>query len=510
MTKPFFALIGAIILSACTQLPDNSNTPNDFIIDPQLDGRMRNAVDQLSFPDHASSAFLPIADGLAAFAARVQLVEAADHSLDIQYYIWHDDLTGRILIKRVLDAAERGVRVRLLLDDIDTSGKELGLQALNHHPMISIRLFNPITSGSIRAFNAIGDLDRVNRRMHNKSLTADGTAVIIGGRNIGNEYFSAEAHASFADFDVVGVGAILEQSNRNFDDYWNSTHSYPLELIHRSDADQDLALNELRSKLAYYEELALESDYMQALNASQEMHHTIAEEADLLWGDAYLLTDSPEKLDASEVTIETHVALQLHRVLSAAEQEVLIVSPYFVPTESLLGFFNELISEGIRVRILTNSLSANDVSLVHAGYLNHREALLEMGVELFEYRDNPTQEHTRGHWYGSSRASLHAKTITIDDRYVFVGSFNVDPRSMYLNTEMGVLIENKAMADGFEKALGESLITRAYEVTLVDGKLTWRTSIDGEEVLYDHEPETSWWTRAKTRVLSWFVIEDWL
>lgn len=510
MTKTFFTLIGFLLLSACTQLPDNTHTPRDYLIDPQLDGRMRHAVDRLNFPDDASSAFLPIADGLAAFAARIQLVEAADHSLDIQYYIWHDDLTGRILAKRVLDAADRGVRVRLLLDDIDTAGKELGLQALNHHPMISIRLFNPITSGSVRAFNAIGDLDRVNRRMHNKSLTADGTAVIIGGRNIGNEYFSAEAHASFADFDVIGVGTILEQSNRNFDDYWNSIHSYPLELIHRPHANPDQALKQLRSNLADFEEAALESDYIQALNSSREMHHAIAEERDLLWGNAYLLTDAPDKLDASEVTIETHVALQLHRVLSAAEQEVLIVSPYFVPTDALLGFFDELISEGIRVRILTNSLSANDVSLVHAGYLNHREALLEMGVELFEYRDNPTQEHTRGHWYGSSRASLHAKTITIDDRFVFVGSFNVDPRSMYLNTEMGVLIENQAMADGFEKALGDNLINRAYEVTLVDGKLNWRTMIEGEEIHYDYEPETSWWTRTKTRVLSWFVIEDWL
>jgi len=508
--KQLLSLILVVALVGCAQLPDNSQAKQSFVIDPNRSGRLQIAASALLPADTTQSAFIPLADGLEAFAKRVKLVDSADHSLDIQYYIWHSDLTGLVLIKRVLDAADRGVRVRILLDDIDTSGRELGLETLNHHPMIEIRVFNPIAGSSFQTLNALMDFNRVNHRMHNKSLTADGTAVILGGRNIGNEYFSAEAESSFADFDVLVVGPVLEQSNRNFDRYWNSAHSYPLSLLFHSTRDLSSELNSLRTQLLVNEQQANSTHYMQAVRNMNALHDDLSQDTNLLWGNTYLLSDLPTKLDANEITPETHLALQLHELISRAQSQVLIISPYFVPTDPMMSFFESLISRGVQVRVLTNSLSASDVSIVHAGYMNHRKRLLELGVEVYEYRSNADAENGRSAWYESSRASLHAKTITIDTRYVFVGSFNVDPRSIFLNTEMGVLIDNSNLAHGFEDVLGDELIHRAYEVTLEDGELRWRTIVDGQEQTYHHEPDVSFWQRMSAEVLSWIVVEGWL
>ncbi|WP_298635658.1 phospholipase D family protein [uncultured Umboniibacter sp.] len=459
-------------------------------------------------PNH--SGFLMLEDGLDAYVARIKLIEKAEVSVDAQYYIWHNDSTGLLLANALLEAAERGVRVRLLLDDLDTSGKDAGLSALNQHRNIDVRVYNPFANRSFRLFESVNQLNRVNHRMHNKSLTVDGQVTIIGGRNIGDEYFNAGGLAAFADLDVLSIGPVVSKVSTMFDSYWNSPWVYPFEYIASQVDDEDLAI--LRTNIMARVQRERSGDFTRAASESRLPLSNFYVENSLYWGRAEVLYDAPNKgeLDSSADTA-THVGANLFNLLRIADHDVLIISAYFVPTDQFVKAMSRLVNNGVRVRILTNSLAANDVGIVHAGYINYREALIEAGVELFEFKPTAPAGNAHNHSLGISRASLHAKTFTVDKRYMFVGSFNMDPRSVDLNTEMGVLFESTLLAKRVSSQFDTSILDRAYRVELDEsGNLTWITKENGEQVTFDHEPEVGLFRRFSVKILSYIVIESWL
>ncbi|MFW2372040.1 MAG: phospholipase D family protein [Gammaproteobacteria bacterium] len=468
------------------------------------------------------SGFYPLSSGMDAFVARVALIANAERSLDIQYYIWHSDTTGRLLADQVLQAADRGVRVRLLLDDMDTEGKELGLNVLDYHPNIEIRLYNAFAHRGSRAVGFATDLTRVNRRMHNKSLTADNQATIVGGRNIGNEYFGATSHAEFSDLDVLGMGPIVKDVSHMFDLYWNSDEVIPISAFPSEEpvtkASFDKAVIEFHKVIK--EERA--NPYIQAIRESDTLTRLQFNNMTFSWGKAELLYDTPDKVTATEVTADTHLAPQLGAFISKAKQEVIIVSPYFVPGDELVDYLSALAKRGVRVRILTNSLAANDVGVVHAGYMRYREDLLRNGVELYEFKPVLDKRQKNIKWAGSSRASLHAKTFGIDRRLIFVGSFNLDPRSIALNTELGAIFESPELATALAESLDRIVAEDAYRLELItlpaeeyvrdfeEYEIRWITQKNGKTVRYDVEPLTNWWQRFMAGFLSIFVIESFL
>ncbi len=457
------------------------------------------------------SAFYPLVDGMDAFVARMAVVAAAERSLDIQYYIWHNDTSGVLLIGQILKAADRGVRVRLLLDDLDTEDKDAFLARFDAHPNIEVRLYNPFGYRGNRGVGFAGDLKRLNHRMHNKSLTADNQVTVVGGRNIGNEYFGAVAHTAFQDLDVIGIGPVVGKVSAMFDQYWNSDVVVPVAAFGVADISDSERLQAARNTLEQRALQYMDSDYVHAIREEGVLERLKLADMRFYRGRAALLYDSPDKVSATAVTAETHLAPQLAPLFTEAQGEVVVVSPYFVPGEKLVTFFGELVAQGIRVRILTNSLAANDVGLVHAGYIRYREALIRSGVEMYEFKPSPNQITRNKKWIGSSAASLHAKTMGSAHSRVFVGSFNLDPRSIALNTEMGILIENEAVATQLHDTFDIMVNRQAYRVELVDGDLRWvDPAADGAPQTYDTEPHTTWWQRFAAGTLSLIVPESML
>ena len=508
----FTVLLLLTNITGCSTLPDSAVTTPSHTITNTDNTRLGLAVTPDLKVHPAQSGFYPLGTGLEAFLARIALIEVADKSLDVQYYIWKADETGLIVMQRILAAADRGVRVRLLLDDLDTAGKDLAIQLLDTHPNIEIRLFNPFTYRKLRALDFLTGLRRVNRRMHNKSLTADNQATIVGGRNIGNEYFDAVGDTVFADLDVLSVGPVVNEVSTAFDRYWNSDWAVPADTFATEEIDSK-ALDDLRHRLQVYIDDHTDSDYVQALKQTALGQNLQNGDLNFSWGEAELIYDAPEKVETEQISVTTHVGPHLFSIVDRAEDELIIVSPYFVPGKALVAYFGELVKRGVRVRILTNALAATDVSVVHAGYMRYREDLLRNGVELYEFKPLPVQmEYERkGSGIGSSgSSSLHAKLFGIDRQELFVGSFNLDPRSVSLNTEMGVWFTNEELGRLLGERFDVEVDQVAYRLSLEGRDLRWHALEAGGAVSFEHEPETTWWRRFTTWMLSLVVVESML
>ena len=454
------------------------------------------------------SGVFALADGRDAFAARVLLADASERSLDIQYYIWNGDKTGTLLFEALRRAADRGVRVRLLLDDNNTAGLDIILAALNSHPNIEVRLFNPFMHRRWRALSFLTDFRRLNRRMHNKSFTADKQASIIGGRNVGDEYFDAGQGVSFVDLDVLAIGPVVKDVSADFERYWASDSSYPAERV--LTRVSQTAIAEVTAAAARVERDPAAVAYMQAIASSKYVQQVLAGELPFEWSTVQMVSDNPAKglgLARDEELMWT----RLKQVLQTPRLELELVSPYFVPGEEGVEYFSALARQGIKVTILTNSLAATDVAAVHSGYARRRKPMLEAGVEIFEMEPEFSFAPTKAHGpLGSSNASLHAKTFSIDRSRVFVGSFNFDPRSQRLNTELGFVIDCPAIAQSIADAFASIIPARAYKVRLNEvAALQWVEQRNGEEIVYDQEPRTGFALRAFVAMLSMLPIE-WL
>ena len=512
----YLFLLSVLLVSGCASLPKDVQRNPSFTLQDTSDTRLYSVAQPLVKANPEKSGFQLLKDGIDAYATRLLLVNAAEKSIDAQYYIWHDDLTGKVLYNRLLAAADRGVRVRILLDDMDTAGKHEMLYIIDAHPNIEIRLYNPFASRGNRTGDYLGDTSRINHRMHNKTLTVDNQATIFGGRNIGDEYFDASGHVGFNDMDALALGPVVGEVSRSFDLYWNSQWVYPLAAFKSDEPVTEEMIKNFRKQSDAFLEEAKESKYAAAIHDLDVVKMSSIADLDYSWGRWVLAYDHPSKVDAEEVTEETHLAPKLKKAFEQAQKEIVIVSPYFVPGSDFTDYLVGLVSKGVRVRIMTNSLAANDVSLVHAGYMRYREDLISGGVELYEFKpikhegiENKEVKKKKKKWIGSSRASLHGKYFGFDQQYMFIGSFNLDARSVALNTELGVYFESPEFSSFLSQRFDEVSNILGYHVVLdEDGYLEWVTFEDGIEVRFDKEPETSFWKRFSTGFLSIFVPES--
>ncbi|KJG05963.1 cardiolipin synthetase [Photobacterium angustum] len=430
--------------------------------------------------------FYPLGDGQAALLARLAIIEHAQKTLDVQYYIYRDDATSGLLTWYLYQAAERGVRVRLLLDDMQNRDDQ-ALASLSAHPNVEVRLFNPFSNRTIKPLSFLTDFDRLNRRMHNKSIIADGVFAITGGRNIGDEYFSANSDVEFGDFDLIMLGKVIPQFARQFDEYWNSKPATPIEALVSS------AHEPTKEQLAQWKDAQLKymtSDYASSLKNHPMIQQLMEETLPLYWTDAELLYDTPYKIANSKDDLLLH---KLSEMIAKAEHDFFLVSPYFVPTEEGAKELAKAAKNGKNITIVTNSLASNDVFAVHGWYAKYRKIMLEGGVRLYEVKVEPGHK-TKHKWLSRSRTSLHAKTFILDKSKIFVGSFNFDPRSAYLNTELGVIVDSPKFSGEVYNTISNSLAKDAYRLSLDEnGDIVWNDDTTGKQ--YTSEPDSSIWLK---------------
>ncbi|MDW8846641.1 phospholipase D family protein [Erwinia sp. MMLR14_017] len=472
--------------------------------------RLTRAVSPLveNHPEH--SGIHPLEDGLDAFAARYLLMSMAEHTLDIQYYIWQNDMSGRLLFSAVLEAADRGVQVRLLLDDNNTMGLDETLSQLSKHKNIQIRLFNPFSFRTLRALGYLTDFARLNRRMHNKSFTVDGEATIVGGRNVGDEYFGAGEAPLFSDLDVLAIGPVVGEVEKDFERYWMSRAVEPFNKV--VDIDEELAQAAVRLPEAWRNDPQVER-YLERIHASSFVTQLEAGDLPLVWAQTRLLSDDPRK-GLGKAKAGSLLPQRMLEVIGKPQSQFDIISAYFVPTRAGVAQLLSLVRNGVKIAILTNSLAANDVSIVHAGYAKWRKKLLRHGITLYELKphsDTREAPHDRG-LTGNSGSSLHAKTFSVDNEKVFIGSFNFDPRSAMLNTEMGFVIESETLASSIHQRFIKQIQERAWTLRLDKwGRVNW-VEYPGEgerEQVHKHEPRTRFMQRLLVRLV-WRLPIEWL
>jgi putative cardiolipin synthase len=474
-------------------------------------GKAVSAADR-GQPKEGRSGIYALPQGTEAFAARVVLARAAERSLDVQYYIWHGDVTGFLLLEELWNAAERGVRVRMLLDDNGTVGLDPVLAVVDGHPNIEVRIYNPYANRGFKALGYLTDFNRLNRRMHNKSFTADTQLTIVGGRNVGNEYFGAGEGTLFVDLDVVAAGRVAGEVAEEFDLYWNSESAYPADRIVGKPAPN--GVTDLKARFAEVRSSPEAAEYIQAIRETRLVESFLAHELQFDWSCVELLYDPPRKTLGKAEKAELLLS-DLKRAVGNPQRELDIVSPYFVPGKTGTKNLSAYPENGVKLRILTNSLASTDVDSVHAGYAKRRVALLRSGTRLYELKPDTPRATASGHKKGASGGSsssvgLHGKTLSVDRARVFVGSFNLDQRSANLNTEMGVMIDDPRLADALSDWVDRAPQDVAYEVVLTpDGGLEWIERTAQGEVRYHKDPKVGFFKRLFVKFLGWLPIE-WL
>jgi len=509
-TRPAASLSSLLVAAnlllgvGCT-LPSLEARPTMLSLSDTSETRLGNAVITLGRAHPGKSGVYPLAGAEDAFAARIGLAAAAERSIDAQYYIWHDDVTGKLLFDALCKAADRGVRVRLLLDDNSTAGLDPTIAALAAHPNIYVRLFNPMRNRRARWTNYLFDFSRLNHRMHNKSFTVDEQVTVIGGRNIGDEYFDAGVTVAFTDLDVIAIGPVVSEASYSFDRFWNSSSAYPAQTIVPSISLEQRV--QLRTALAATGAEPAAKSYLQAVRHSELVAQLQERRLSFEWVDVKLVSDSPVKVFSA--SREVLLLPQLLELAGPPSSQFDVISPYLVPGEVGTAHLTALARRGVHIRVLTNSLASNDVAAVHAGYAKRRKDLLRSGIMVYELKPRlsatgPAPEHS------SSSAALHAKTFQIDGVHAFVGSFNFDPRSAKLNTELGLVIESPALARQLQSFFDTQVPRLAYQVELEKSdKLEWSETTAGGRTVYGDEPGASAWRRTMVGFLSVLPIE-WL
>jgi putative cardiolipin synthase len=489
----YMCVIG-ILLSGCASIdldyPKQTSTAVLETGDTQLGQQISPLV--ANYP--GESGFLLLSDGIDALATRLLMAQLAEQTLDAQYYLITNDDIGHIFIGALLEAADRGVRVRLLLDDIQTQGYDAGMGALDSHPNFEVRIFNPFGARSARAAN-IMHYRRVNRRMHNKSITADNQVTIVGGRNIAAEYFAYRNDVNFTDVDVLAAGPVVQDVSTMFDTYWNSRYAAPMQALGAIPDDPGKDLQSLRERIREAWVAAKQTPYRDAFSESWDTY--VAETGESFeWAPYELVYDSPDKADSALAKQAESIVTSLKRAVNSATLELTIVSPYFVPLNSGIEYLAELQSRGVQVNVITNSFAANNHAVVHSGYSPARIPLLRAGVRIFEVRADATVAGVDRGGSGASLSTLHTKSFLVDRKRLFIGSFNWDPRSAYINTELGVIIDSAELGELAGRKIDLALDEKAYEVLLDDrGQLRWVDRSGAEEISFHSEPDMTWWDR---------------
>ena len=504
-----FSLSILLTFTGCaTRLPtDVQRTPSAAITDPTTTYLGRFFEDAAA--EHpGESGYVLIRKGRPAFTDRIAMIALAERSLDLQYYIWEGDTTGRMLALRLIEAADRGVRVRILVDDNNITGRDSPIASLDAHPNIDIRIFNPFAHRGSRLFGYLTDFNRLNHRMHNKAIIADNALAIVGGRNIGNHYFGVHTDANFRDLDIAAAGPIVRDLSDVFDYFWNGQWAYPISTL----ADRTHSTEDLENVVITTQTLIHEDAYPYPLDQDlvQLTGHIKAVLSSFIWAHGQVVWDDPSSMHTGKGASVMYE--KLHKKLQVLEDELLIESAYFVVEERGVQVARRLHEKGVKIRVLTNSLASNDVVAAHAGYANCREALIEAGVEMYELRADsvsPTVVEKKMVAGGKSKAALHTKAMVFDHESIFVGSFNLDPRSAHINTEMGVYVENQELARQLVAYMNEGVLPRnAYRVMFDEKEdLVWHTQMDGQPVTYTKEPESTFWQRFVSGFIKMLPVE---
>ena len=545
-------LLLLFLLNGCAGIPYNyPRSASSALYRPE--GTTLGKQFQAQAANHpGASGFYLLPTGIDAFTARARLIDRAEKTLDLQYYIFHDDLTGKYVYDRLLAAADRGVRVRLLLDDWhQTPETDWLLATLATHPNIEVRLFNPFGTHRrtplARVLRMAFGPDRLRGRLHNKAFIADNSVAIVGGRNIGAEYFGASEEFNFYDVDIMAVGPIAREVSANFDDFWNCVLALPVSALVQRRPSADDSMN-LRRDLETQRERLKKSTYWLKVQDNNLLNRLDTGQVPLVWGQAEVLCDHPLKcIDPDDARQTVKMTRKLKGILEEARSELLMVTPYFVPSQAGMRLLRQMRGRNLTIKIITNSFLSTDAPLAQIGYMRYRQDLLRMGVELYEIKPSLVQlqqDQDRRHLAGDfrrlwssfiqgggslvqrgasrlqiggsslqfgrgSRGSLHAKTFVLDRHTVFVGSFNFDPRSMKLDTQNGIVIHSPELAAqaAYLFDLGVSP-ARTYRVTLLgDDDLVWITEDNGKEVRYYQEPLSRFWPRLSLKSLSWLTPE---
>lgn len=498
-----------LLLAGCALQPPQGRTASTAIQDTS-GTRLARALSTAQLAHPQETGIQPLVANRDALTARVLLAGAAERCIDAQYYIWNPDHTGMLLLEELWKAAGRGVRIRLLLDDNSTKGMDPLISALAARHNFEVRLFNPLRHRHARWMNYLLDFRRVNHRMHNKSFTVDNQVAVMGGRNVGDEYLGAARGPAYADLDVLVVGPVVRAISDEFDLYWNSASAYPAGAIVGAPSAQ--AEEYLRNEFAAARADGDSPDGLEALAATDLPFRLESGQFSLEWVSSQLVYDDPTKALQSGDG-EGLLLTRLLAIMARPVRQFDLVSPYFVPGRRGEDTLTSLARQGICVRVLTNSLESTDVVAVHAGYIRHRKALLRAGVQLYELqRQHPTAGKPRAaaRHTGSfgSATSLHAKTFQMDGQRIFVGSFNFDPRSARINTEMGLVIDSTKLAARLQNFFDSQVRSLSYEVQLEhDGALRWLQQSPRGTTTYTSEPNTGLARRAEVRLLSWLPIE---
>ena len=466
----------AVILIGCS-------SKNKALPGYHLSAQTKSSLSQAIYPElikhPGESGYVPLSTGPDAFEARLTLIQKAEKSLDLQYYIWEADHSGKILMKQVLLAAKRGVKVRLLLDNLNESKfqKIFNIMEMKSE-QIQVRLINP-------------HLKYFNHRMHNKAFIVDNQMAIVGGRNIGDEYFQESENLNYFDYDLLMMGPIVEKVSTEFDEYWNSERSFPIKDVYKENISQK-DLNEASLKFSELDHEAWEAQMKTQIHKSH-------------WGKVSLVYDHPDKLKGKK---GGQLSSQLRPDFERTQQELILVSPYLIPGEKGMKSFAKLRKKGVRIVLITNSIDTTDVPSVYAKYRSYRKDLLKMGVELYEIRGNQKAQKSKLHLGSSGSLGLHGKVMIADREIMFTGSMNLDPRSRDLNSEMGVILRDKEFAAATAKTILENMSQFTYQLELKNKELRWLERKNGVTKTHKTEPGKTWWKNTKAWFSSLLIPES--
>jgi phosphatidylserine/phosphatidylglycerophosphate/cardiolipin synthase-like enzyme len=489
------------MLSGCAGLPMHVEKTPSVALENPAQTRLGKIVAAQQTGKTLSGIRL-LSSGEEALASLIALADHAQRTLDIQYYIIHEDESTRTLLHHVRLAADRGVRVRLLVDDLNTAGEDRRFMHLSQHANVEVRVFNPFPGGRSamwsRFLASVNDIPRINHRMHNKLFVADNAIAITGGRNIGDAYFTFSQRSNFIDLDVVAAGEIVPQLSATFDAFWNSRYAYPIASVASAEPPE--------SSLAPLVETDISAN---AKWLARELDGGVL---NLLWVPATVLADKPAKLagDSDSQDDNITVANNIGALMRSAKQELLIISPYFVPGVEGMSLMQQLVAQGVHIRVLTNSLASTDSPLVYTGYARYRVGLLKLGVDLREMRPKLGQKRPRFHPFQSSNASLHAKALVIDQKTVFIGSLNMDGRSKRFNSELGLVMRSTDIARQVTNILDDLSADGSYRLTVLEhsNKIEWSSGEPGEEQVWHNDPETTLTQRLVLHALAPFAPEE--
>ena len=503
-------MLAALFLAGCTAIPKNYPKPQSAAFKEHKSTSIGKMFDREAAKHPGKSGFDIIRYGRRAFTARIAMTEMAEKSLDLQYYVWEPDATGRLLGYYVLKAADRGVKVRILLDDIGLEVRDTMIASFDAHPNIEIRIFNPFSVRDFHALNFMADFNRVNHRMHNKTFLMDNSLVIVGGRNIGNHYFGVDDEMNFRDLDVIGAGPIVREVSTVYDYFWNGEWSVPVKVL----ANKTYTQEELKNARALMKQKIAKDHYPYPLTSDVKKLRSQmrAVRNKLVWAPGKFVWDDPKQMKLSEDQQHGTMIEKLHTKVKTVKKSMSIESPYFIPRKYGTSVLKEMHNRGVKIRILTNSQSSNDVAAAFAGYATYRKELVSAGIQMYELRPDAggnliINKETK---LAKVHSGLHAKALVFDEKTVFVGSFNLDPRSSAINTEGGLYIESPIIAKKVLDYMNEGAKPEnAYRVILdKNGDIVWVAETDGKQEVYHRDPHTSGWDRFKADFIQAMPVED--